>query len=342
MNQISPLAYVHPEAKLGDNNIIGPFCYIDRDVEIGDNNVMQNSVTIHVGARIGSNNEFFPGASISTKPQDLKFRGEETTCVVGDNNSIRENVTISRGTASKGKTVVGSNNLLMENMHVGHDCVLGSGLIIGNSTKLAGEVVIDDNAILSGCVLVHQFCHIGGYVMVQGGSRSPMDIPPYIIAGRDPLKYCGLNIVGLRRRGFQQGADRPHPQHLPPALQHWHTEGRHRGGTQDIAYDKGSGIHPQLRRDFTARNHPIDIIKKTLLFSRNRDNRDNRDNAAFEILRCRYCLFFCFCILYGKNTDSNTRSDGRRQDRTVPASAPSTSTYRSSTPTPDRYSRRYP
>lgn len=202
MNQISPLAYVHPEAKLGDNNIIGPFCYIDRDVEIGDNNVMQNSVTIHVGARIGSNNEFFPGASISTKPQDLKFRDEETTCIVGDNNSIRENVTISRGTASKGKTVVGSNNLLMENMHVGHDCKLGSGLIIGNSTKLAGEVVVDDNAILSGSVLVHQFCHIGGYVMVQGGSRSPMDIPPYIIAGRDPLKYCGLNLVGLRRRGF--------------------------------------------------------------------------------------------------------------------------------------------
>ena len=135
----------------------------------------------------------------------MKLQGEmEGMTWNGDNNSIRENVTISRGTASKGKTVVGSNNLLMENMHVGHDCVLGSGLIIGNSTKLAGEVVIDDNAILSGCVLVHQFCHIGGYVMVQGGSRSPMDIPPYIIAGRDPLKYCGLNIVGLRRRGFSK------------------------------------------------------------------------------------------------------------------------------------------
>ena len=122
MNQISPLAFVHPEAKLGDNNIIGPFCYIDKDTVLGDNNVMQNSVTIHVGARIGNNNEFFPGASISTKPQDLKFRGEQTTCEVGDNNSIRENVTISRGTASKGKTVVGSNNLLMECVHVAHDC----------------------------------------------------------------------------------------------------------------------------------------------------------------------------------------------------------------------------
>ena len=149
MNQISPLAFVHPEAKLGDNNIIGPFCYIDKDTVLGDNNVMQNSVTIHVGARIGNNNEFFPGASISTKPQDLKFRGEQTTCEVGDNNSIRENVTISRGTASKGRTVVGSNNLLMENMHIGHDCVVGSGVIIGNSTKFAGEVTIDDNAIVS-------------------------------------------------------------------------------------------------------------------------------------------------------------------------------------------------
>ncbi len=202
MNQISPLAFVHPEAKLGDGNIIGPFCYIDCNVEIGDNNVMQNSVTVHTGARIGNGNEFFPGASISTKPQDLKFRGEETLCRVGDNNSIRENVTISRGTASKGQTIVGSNNLLMESMHVAHDCVLGSGLIIGNSTKFAGEVVVDDNAIVSANVLVHQFCHIGGYVMVQGGSRTPMDIPPFIIAGKDPIKYCGLNLVGLRRRGF--------------------------------------------------------------------------------------------------------------------------------------------
>ena len=202
MNQISPLAFVHPEAKLGDNNIIGPFCYIDRNTVIGNNNVLQNSVTIHVGARIGDGNEIFPGASISTKPQDLKFRGEETTCEVGNNNSIRENVTISRGTASKGKTVVGSNNLLMECVHVAHDCELGSGLIIGNSTKFAGEVVVDDYAIVSANVLVHQFCHIGGYVMIQGGCRFSQDIPPYVIAGKEPTKYCGLNLVGLRRRGF--------------------------------------------------------------------------------------------------------------------------------------------
>lgn len=202
MNQISPFAYIHPEAKLGENNVIGPFCYIDKNTEIGNNNNLQNSVTINYGARIGDNNEFLPGASISTKPQDLKFKGEETICRIGDNNSIRENVTISRGTASKGETIIGSNNLLMENMHVAHDCILGNGIIIGNSTKLAGEVTVDDNAIISASVLCHQFCHIGGYVMIQGGSRFSQDIPPFIIAGKEPTKYCGLNLVGLRRRGY--------------------------------------------------------------------------------------------------------------------------------------------
>lgn len=202
MNQISPLAYVHPEAILGDNNIIGPFCYIDRDTVIGDNNVLQNSVTINVGARIGNGNEIFPGASLSTKPQDLKFKGEITTCQIGDGNSIRENVTISRGTVSKGKTIVGNNNLLMENMHIAHDCVVGNNCIVGNSTKFAGEVTIDDNAIISATVLTHQFCKIGSYVMIQGGCRFSQDIPPYIIAGKEPTKYCGINLVGLRRRGF--------------------------------------------------------------------------------------------------------------------------------------------
>ena len=202
MNQISPLAFVDPAAQLGDNNIIGPFCYIDKNTVMGDNNVLQNSVTINYGARIGSNNEFFPGASISTKPQDLKFKGEETTCQIGDNNSIRENVTISRGTASKGTTIVGNGNLLMENMHVAHDCVIGNGCIIGNSTKFAGEVVVDDFAIISATCLFHQFCHVGSYIMFQGGSRTSQDIPPYVIAGKEPIRYAGVNIIGLRRRGF--------------------------------------------------------------------------------------------------------------------------------------------
>ena len=197
---------------------------------MGDNNVLQNSVTINVGARIGNGNEIFPGASISTKPQDLKFRGEVTTCEVGDNNSIRENVTISRGTASKGKTVVGSNNLLMENMHVAHDCELGSGLIIGNSTKFAGEVVVDDNAIVSAAVLCHQFCRIGGYVMIQGGCRFSLDIPPYVIAGKEPTRYAGLNLVGLRRRGFSNELI----QHIHEAYRLLYSKGVLKEGIQEI------------------------------------------------------------------------------------------------------------
>jgi UDP-N-acetylglucosamine acyltransferase len=151
---------------------------------------------------MGNGNTLFPGAVIGAVPQDLKFRGEETTTEIGNNNTIRENVTIHRGTASKGKTVVGSNNLIMENAHIAHDCEVGSGIIMGNSTKLAGEVVVDDNAIISAVVLVHQFCRIGGYTMIQGGSRTSKDIPPFIIGGKEPISYCGLNIVGLRRRGF--------------------------------------------------------------------------------------------------------------------------------------------
>lgn len=202
MSKISPLAYIDPAAKVGENCEIGPFCFIDKNVEIGDNNVLMPSVTLMSGTRMGNGNTLFPGAVIGAVPQDLKFRGEDTTVEIGNNNTIRENVTIHRGTASKGKTTVGSNNLIMENAHIAHDCEVGSGIIMGNSTKLAGEVVVDDNAIISAVVLVHQFCRIGGYTMVQGGSRTSKDIPPFIIGGKEPIAYCGLNIVGLRRRGF--------------------------------------------------------------------------------------------------------------------------------------------
>lgn len=199
---ISPLAYVHPEAQIGEGCKIGPFCYIDKGVVIGDNNELMNSVTLLSGTTIGNENVIFPGAVIGAIPQDLKFRGEDSTVVIGSGNRIRENVTIHRGTASKGTTIVGNNNLIMENAHIAHDCVFGSGIIMGNSTKLAGEVIVDDNAIISAVVLVHQFCRIGGYTMVQGGTRTSMDIPPFVIAAREPVAYCGLNIVGLRRRNF--------------------------------------------------------------------------------------------------------------------------------------------
>lgn len=202
MSKISPLAYIHPEAKIGENCEIGAFCYIDKNVEIGDNNTLMNSVTVLYGSRIGNGNIFFPGAVIGAIPQDLKFQGEDTLAIIGDNNKIRENVTINRGTAAQGRTKVGNNNLLMEGMHVAHDAVVGNGCIIGNSTKLAGEIVIDDNAILSAGVLMHQFCRVGGYTMVGGGTRFSQNVPPYTICSRDPAAYCGLNIVGLRRRGF--------------------------------------------------------------------------------------------------------------------------------------------
>ena len=129
-------------------------------------------------------------------------RGEETTAEVGDNNTIRENVTINRGTAAKNKTVVGNNNLLMEGVHVAHDAVVGSNCIIGNGTKMAGEIVIDDNSIISANVLMHQFCRVGGYGMIQGGTRFSKDVPPYVIAAREPVAYSGINLIGLRRRGF--------------------------------------------------------------------------------------------------------------------------------------------
>ena len=199
---ISPLAYIHPEAKIGQNCEIGPFCFIDANVVIGDNNVLMNSVTVLSGSRIGNGNRIFPGAVIGAIPQDLKFRGEETTAEIGDNNIIRENVTINRGTAAKGRTVVGNNNLLMEGMHVAHEVFLGNGCIIGNGTKFAGEVVIDDFAIVSAHVLVHQFCRIGSYVMVSGGTKCSQDVPPFSMIARDPAAYCGLNLVGLKRRGF--------------------------------------------------------------------------------------------------------------------------------------------
>lgn len=202
LQNISPLAFIHPEAKLGKDVIIEPFAYVDRGVEIGDGSHIMSKADIRTGSRIGKNCQIFPGAVIGAIPQDLKFRGEDSLAIVGDNTTIRECVTVNRGTASKGRTEVGSNCLIMAYSHVAHDCIVGNSVIIGNATQLAGEVEIFDHAILSGSVLVHQFTRIGGYVMIQGGTRLGKDIPPYIIAGREPVSYSGINLVGLRRNGF--------------------------------------------------------------------------------------------------------------------------------------------
>jgi len=197
-----PLAYVHPDAKIAENVAIEPFVSIDQDVEIGEGTRIGSSVTILPGTRIGKNCNIFPGAVLGAIPQDLKFRGEYTTVEIGDNNTIREFVTINRGTASKGKTVIGNNNLLMAYVHIAHDCRIGNHVILGNITQLAGEVIIDDWAILSGLIGVHQFCRIGSHVMIGGGSHVRKDIPPFIKAGREPLSYVGINSIGLRRRNY--------------------------------------------------------------------------------------------------------------------------------------------
>lgn len=202
MSNISSLAFVHPEAQIGKDVVIEPFAYIDRNVEIGEGTVVMPYATVLFGARIGKNCTIFPHATISAIPQDLKFRGEESLAIIGDRTSVRECVTVNRGTASRGETAVGSDCLLMAYSHVAHDCVLKDFVILGNATQLAGEVEIDNYAILSGGTLVHQFSRIGAHTMIQGGSKVPKDIPPYTMVGREPLTYVGLNFVGLRRRGF--------------------------------------------------------------------------------------------------------------------------------------------
>lgn len=197
-----PLAYIHPDAKIASTVVIDPFVTIDKNVEIGEGTWIGSNVTIMEGVRIGKNCRIFPGSVVGAIPQDLKFKGEDTLAIIGDNTTLREYVTVNRGTAAKGKTVIGNNCLIMAYVHVAHDCVLGNNIIISNATQLAGEVVIDDFAILSGGILVHQFTHIGSHVMIQGGSKVNKDVPPFVTAGRDPLSYAGINSIGLRRRGY--------------------------------------------------------------------------------------------------------------------------------------------
>lgn len=197
-----PFAYIHPDAKIHPSVVIDPFVTIDQNVEIGEGTHIGSNVTIMEGARIGRHCNIFPGAVISGIPQDLKFKGEDTVAIIGDNTTIRECVTVNRGTAAKDKTVVGNNCLIMAYSHVAHDCLVGNNVIISNASQLAGEVQVDDFAVIGGGTLIHQFTHIGSHVMIQGGSRINKDIPPFVKAGRDPIAYTGINSIGLRRRDF--------------------------------------------------------------------------------------------------------------------------------------------
>ena len=197
-----PLANVHPEAKIGNNVIIEPFSTVQKDVVIGDGTWIGPNVTIMDGARIGKNCKIFPCAVISGIPQDLKFKGEQTTAEIGDNTTIRECVTLNRGTIDKFKTVIGSNCLIMAYAHIGHDCIIGNNCILGNTVQLAGHVLIDDYAIFGGACAVQQFSKIGSHAYIGGGSLVRKDIPPFTKAAREPLAYAGINSVGLKRRGF--------------------------------------------------------------------------------------------------------------------------------------------
>ena len=200
MNQ--PLAYVHPQAKIARNVVIEPFTTIHANVHIGSGTWIGSNVTIMEGARIGSNCRVFPGAIISAIPQDLKFDGEDSLAVIGNNTTIRECVTVNRGTKALGRTQIGDNCLIMATSHIAHDCIISNNVIIVNGVTLAGHVKIGEYAIIGGLAGIHQFIHIGKHAMISGGSLVRKDVPPFVKAAKEPLSYVGINSIGLRRRGF--------------------------------------------------------------------------------------------------------------------------------------------
>lgn len=199
---ISKQASVDPGAKIAENVQIEAFATIFENVEIGSGSWIGPNVVIMNGARIGKNVQIFPGAVISGDPQDMKFEGEVTTTEIGDNTIIREYVTINKGTKANDRTVVGKDCLIMSYVHIAHDCVLKDRIILGSYAGLAGEVMVDNWAIVSPGSLVHQFVRIGAHVMIQGGSKVSKDVPPFAMAGREPISFTGINSIGLRRRGF--------------------------------------------------------------------------------------------------------------------------------------------
>jgi UDP-N-acetylglucosamine acyltransferase len=200
-----PLAYVHPQAKVANTVVIEPFVNIEKNVTIDAGTWVGSHVTIMEGTTIGKNCRIFPGAVIAAIPQDLKFDGEVTTVKIGDNTTIREFVTINRGTKANYETVIGDNCLIMAYAHVAHDCIIGNNVILANAAMLAGHIEIDDWAIIGGLAAIHQFCHIGCHTMVSGGAMVRKDVPPYVKGAREPLSYVGVNSIGLRRRGFNSG-----------------------------------------------------------------------------------------------------------------------------------------
>ena len=202
MNHIHPTAIVSSKAKLGSNVTIDAFTVVEDDVEIGEDCTIGPSVVIYNGARIGKRVKIMQGASVSNIPQDLKYANEESYFYIDNDTVIREFVTLHRGTIETGFSRIGKNSLIMAYAHVAHDVIIGDNTIISNAVQIAGHVTIGDFVVIGGGTVVHQFCKVGDHSMIGGGYRIVKDIPPYVIAGSEPLKYSGLNLVGLRRRGF--------------------------------------------------------------------------------------------------------------------------------------------
>ncbi|MDF1560173.1 MAG: acyl-ACP--UDP-N-acetylglucosamine O-acyltransferase [Bacteroidales bacterium] len=199
---ISALAFIDPKAQIGKGVTVEPFAVIHGNVVIGDGTWIGSGAVIYDGARIGKECRIFNGASVSAIPQDLKYSGEETTLVIGDNTTVREFATLNRGTRARGRTIIGSHSLMMAYVHVAHDCVVGDHVIMVSLSAIAGEVELGDWVTLGGGVMVHQFVRIGAHSIIGGGAKVRMDVPPYVKADRDPLAFMGLNTVGLERRGF--------------------------------------------------------------------------------------------------------------------------------------------
>lgn len=199
MFQISPLAFVHPNAKIGDNVTINAFAYIDDNVEIGEGCVIGPHVSIRSGARIGKNNHFYDGCVVSADPQDFRWKGEDSFVEIGDNNRIREHVIINRSIHPGQATVIGNNSFIMAQSHIGHDSKIGDFVVVGNAVKIAGACKIGDCSILSSNALVHENCDVAEWVLIKGGCRVNNNVPPFTIMAHNPIEYYGVNAYILRK-----------------------------------------------------------------------------------------------------------------------------------------------
>ena len=247
MNKIHPLAYVDPAAKLGDNIEIGPFAYVDANTEIGDGCRILNGASVYNHVKMGQDCTIFPGAVVGAIPQDLKFEGEESWVEIGDRVNIRECATINRGTAASGRLVtrVGSDTLIMSYAHIAHDCIVGNHCIVVSYSGLAGETDLADWVTIGGKSMAHQFTKVGTHAFVAANSKLVKDIPPYVLVGREPVVFEGVNRVGLLRRGFTEDQ-----VNLIKEL-------------YDVIYFKGMNVSQAM--DFIEANYPASEIRDTIV-----------------------------------------------------------------------------